>query len=137
MISCLEESLPAFNGEASHVRCFAHIINLVVKSILCTFESSTHRKGRATAAVTEELLQEDAEFVASEGEREEEDNSLVDMAWEMMEEKQKELDASVQPLRSMLGKVSQCNVQTYGLFAHVYDPTSTFPLVHRSVPTPP
>lgn len=46
MIKVLEELLPKFPGMSNQTRCFAHILNLVAKSILCQFDT----KKKATAA---------------------------------------------------------------------------------------
>ena len=42
MIEELEHLLNDFPGAANQMRCFAHIINLVVKSILRQFDGSQH-----------------------------------------------------------------------------------------------
>ncbi|THU89400.1 hypothetical protein K435DRAFT_564720, partial [Dendrothele bispora CBS 962.96] len=38
MIESLEERLEAWAGRASHTRCFAHVVNLVAKSLLKLFD---------------------------------------------------------------------------------------------------
>ncbi|KAK0437302.1 uncharacterized protein EV420DRAFT_1222563, partial [Desarmillaria tabescens] len=38
MIDVLAENIPAFPGEQHRTRCFAHVINLVAKSLLNQFE---------------------------------------------------------------------------------------------------
>ena len=40
MIDALAEELPAFPGGANRMRCFTHILNLVVKVILCQFDGA-------------------------------------------------------------------------------------------------
>ncbi len=65
MIAKMGSELTYFKGEQSRCRCFAHVINLVVKSILQPFEKS----GKGTDA---ELGQPDEEPI--EGADEEEDD---------------------------------------------------------------
>lgn len=43
MVKALGELDNSFLGAASHVQCFAHIIDLVAKTVLCQFD--TARKG--------------------------------------------------------------------------------------------
>jgi len=40
MVDKLADKVESFTGDASHVRCFAHVINLVVKSILAQFDTT-------------------------------------------------------------------------------------------------
>jgi hypothetical protein len=44
MINALKFKLPEFPGAPNQTRCFAHILNLVVKSIMSLFDSSKKRK---------------------------------------------------------------------------------------------
>ncbi|KAF9015873.1 hypothetical protein BDZ89DRAFT_904414, partial [Hymenopellis radicata] len=37
MMECLVDGLPNFGGPRARTRCFAHIVNLVAKSMLCLF----------------------------------------------------------------------------------------------------
>ena len=39
MVDKLADKVESFARDASHVRCFAHVINLVVKSILAQFDT--------------------------------------------------------------------------------------------------
>ena len=41
----LADKVESFTGDASHVRCFAHVINLVVKSILAQFDTARDGAG--------------------------------------------------------------------------------------------
>lgn len=43
MVSRMGEGIKAFGGNASHVRCFAHIINLIARSILAQFDLPNKR----------------------------------------------------------------------------------------------
>jgi hypothetical protein len=47
----LKEKVPMFGGEASHMWCFVHVINLVAKSVITQFDlphKCTQTAGRAT-----------------------------------------------------------------------------------------
>lgn len=46
MVSELEKMLPEFPGEAARTRCFAHIVNLVAKSVIKQFDAP--KKGQVT-----------------------------------------------------------------------------------------
>lgn len=149
MVARLAEVLPAFDGEASRVRCFAHIINLVVKSILQVFEAPKGRKGRTGGAIDEgsedegegpvrievgENIQntEAVETLESEDDNEEGDDDKVrgwhDERATMTKEKRKGLNARVQPIKSMLGKVRHfCIVQVYLLTCHLFPQSLHFP----------
>lgn len=116
MLMALEDNLPAFNGPRSQVRCFAHILNLVVKSILQLFEQPKgrrqgNREGSGDTGRTA-VASFDAEGT-NEGEDVYEDNTEVDNVEDWRDERaamgvkeSEELDTSVQPLRQMLSKVS-------------------------------
>lgn len=43
MLAALAKKIPWFDGKQAQVRCYAHIINLVVKSILKEFEPKKQR----------------------------------------------------------------------------------------------
>ncbi len=53
MVAKLAHVLPDFEGQRSRGRCFAHIINLVVKSILQLFEKPGSRGENETTSVDE------------------------------------------------------------------------------------
>ncbi len=38
MVEVLATHIPSFPGQAHHVQCFAHVVNLVAKSLLKQFE---------------------------------------------------------------------------------------------------
>ena len=46
MVSELEKMLPEFPGEAARTRCFAHVVNLVAKSVIKQFDAP--KKGQVT-----------------------------------------------------------------------------------------
>jgi hypothetical protein len=122
MIEHLAVLIETFPGAANQTWCFAHILNLVVKSILRQFEA-TKKEGKAeepqVAAVVDEIDDE-----GSEGEFYEEDDGCGDgdvddadddedgLAEEMDEmtvEEMSRLKESVQPIRQVLTKVSKFN----------------------------
>jgi len=112
MIEELANLLDNFPGPANQTRCFTHILNLVVKSILAQFDLP-----KAKAKIADEILnladelELEEEITAREGEEGEEgDNDNVE-GWidereEMNETQLEELEARVQPIRLLLVKVS-------------------------------
>ena len=113
--------LEEFPGAANRARCFTHIINLVVKSIMRQFDVPSKKSGaftdeRAEAYHTmagdiemDELLTQ----VESENSQEDKDGPLhdndegwIDERDNMAEEDVDELEDSVRPLRYLLTKVS-------------------------------
>ena len=55
MVNKLAIQLDNFPGSASRVRCFAHILNLVVKSIMHQFDILDKKKEAITDKATQEL----------------------------------------------------------------------------------
>jgi hypothetical protein len=55
MIDELAIQLDNFPGSASQVQCFTHILNLVVKSIMCQFDVPDKKKGDVADDATQEL----------------------------------------------------------------------------------
>lgn len=92
MLAKLADDLPDFGGERSRCRCFAHVLNLVVKSILQLFEGN-EKQGE----------------VGYSEESDEEDNveGWQDECATMERDEVDGLNASVQPIKSMLVKVSK------------------------------
>lgn len=112
MIEELANLLNNFPGAANQTRCFTHILNLVVKSILAQFELP---KGKANIAdkilKLAEGLELEEEISAKEGEEGEEgddDNveGWIDEREEMNEQQLEALEARVEPIRLLLIKVS-------------------------------
>jgi hypothetical protein len=107
----------AFDGEASRTRCFAHIINLIAKSMIKQFNIPKAKAGEALDDAMEELVALAGEIEveeqvmrdsADEDEDVEEDNieDWVD-EWETMSKQERqELDNDVQPVQQVLVKVS-------------------------------
>ena len=134
MVASLAEAEPSFSGAANQVRCFAHIVNLVAKTILRQFEivkpNSKSKDGRAGGAVDAEGAEEVyvhaaenamlAEILAGvnlEGAVDEEDNvdgldvdddvdGWVDEREDLTQEEREELRESVLPVKLVLAKVT-------------------------------
>lgn len=114
MIDELEHELDDFPGAANRTRCFTHILNLVVKSILHQFDVPKAKANEALNDATNALLHiaddieiEEAEAQAVAGDDELEDNTegWVDERALMTEGDRNKLDASVHPVRLVLTKV--------------------------------
>lgn len=119
MIEHLATLVEEFPGAANQTRCFAHILNLVAKSILRQFEMpkkaadeadlpSRNNTSEALDALTQEL--EDSAQVdddVDEGDEVDDDeDGLGDERDGMSKEEVAELDKSLVPIRLMLTKVS-------------------------------
>ena len=112
MIEELANLLDNFPGAANQTRCFTHILNLVVKSILAQFELPKNKANipNEILNMAEELELED-EILAKEGEGgdEEDDDNVegwIDEREQMSEHQLEELEARVEPIRLLLNKVS-------------------------------
>lgn len=133
MVDRLADKVASFAGDASHVRCFAHVINLVVKSILAQFDVPANRQGDviglgrdgldATSADGGNMaltqLRKLAEGLADEMEYEIEQEPVerrelddvdgwVDERRGMSQEELRSLAQDVMPARGMLVKVCGC-----------------------------
>ena len=123
MIEHLAVLLDTFPGAANQTRCFAHILNLVAKSVLRQFEGP--KKGKAVddaaqelAAVVNGIDDEASDSGASDDECEDvddevvdddDDDGLPDEQGELSEEELLSIKESVKPIRVVLTKVSQIN----------------------------
>ena len=128
MIEELANLLDDFPGLANQMRCFLHILNLVVKSIIQQFDLPKSKKTLDDSdadeddptldAATMELLklagdvnlEEQITVSASDDDLEatdDEEEGWVDKHDNMTEDDLKELAASVQPVRLLLTKVSR------------------------------
>ena len=116
MVTELAYLLNDFPGSANQTRCFAHVLNLVVKSIISQFDLPKNKNGKDLKEATKELLSladniEVEEEVLSrdgeDGEAGEDDNieGWVDEHTLMDEEELEELEESVEPVRVLLTKV--------------------------------
>jgi hypothetical protein len=107
MIEELANLLDNFPGVANQTCCFTHILNLVVKSILCQFDLP-----KAKANIADEILkladglELEEDVSAKEGEEGEDDNmeGWIDEREEMSEEQMEELEACVEPIRLLLSR---------------------------------
>jgi hypothetical protein len=115
MIEELANLLDDFPGPANQTRCFTHVLNLVVKSIIRQFDAPKSKKDRNLKEATNELLTfadnldfEDEELTGRDDEEEEDDNveGWIDERLLMTEQEVEKLDESVAPLRLLLTKVS-------------------------------
>jgi hypothetical protein len=116
MIDELEDIVEEFSGSINHTRCFLHIINLVVKSVLRQFDLPKKQADAKLGEAETELLRLAGNLDNEENEaqkdfdgEEEEDNveGWIDEQKEMTVKAREELSVSVQPLRLMLTKVNQ------------------------------
>ena len=123
MIEELAHLIDDFPGPANQTRCFLHILNLIVKSIIQQFDLPKSKKATdsdddddSMNEATEELLKLagnidlEEEIMASagdEGDTTEDDNDegWIDKCKEMTEEELLELAKSVQPVWLLLTKV--------------------------------
>jgi hypothetical protein len=122
MIEELANLVEDFPGPANQTRCFLHILNLVVKSIIRQFDIPASRKtsdgeeDNLNDEATKELLKLAGEInleeeitvsASDEGDATEDDNDegWVDEHEEMTPEELLELTESVQPVRLLLTKV--------------------------------
>lgn len=115
MVGELELTLPSFDGDRARSRCFAHTINLVVKSVLREFET---KKGDSEVNVTH-MNETDSAANASEavnnllggeggdmGDGDPDDiEDWRDERTTMSKAQIEALEAQTKPLRGMLGKV--------------------------------
>jgi hypothetical protein len=120
MIEEIAYLLDDFPGPANQTRCFLHILNLVVKSIIQQFDLPKSKKkpdddDPILDAATTELLKLagdidiEEQITVSAGEDEVADDDVegwVDEREDMTEDELKELADSVQPVRLLLTKVT-------------------------------
>jgi len=123
MIDELATLVDDFPGSTNRMRCFTHILNLVVKSILQQFDVPKVKRNEVVDRATEELLKLAGDIEGEEwstvcdslhaengGEGEGEDNNVegwVDERALMTENDLEELDDALQPVRFLLTKVSR------------------------------
>ena len=122
MIEHLAVLVDAFPGAPNQTRCFAHILNLVVKSVLRQFKAP--KKGKELADVVDHVVMEidndnndkdEGDGSDNEGgsnECEDVDDEVVDddedglLPDEMSEEESLRVKERVKPIRLVLTKVS-------------------------------
>jgi hypothetical protein len=122
MICQLEELVNDFKGEESQTRCFTHILNLIVKSIIQQFNIPKAQADKVFDEVTTALMELAGNIDAKEQEMakstddsndDEEDKNLegwVDERATMTVEQLAAFDKAVQPVRLMIVKL--CKIQT-------------------------
>lgn len=109
MIAALARIILTFSGPGNQTRCFAHILNLVVKIILCQFDSRTGRAGDVgdLSGLSDELEDlEREEFVMDTNEGDEEDNDVDGLDEVALALGEGLAESLVQPIRKMLTKVT-------------------------------
>ena len=107
MVDALAELVVAFPGAANRTRCFAHILNLVVKVILRQFDVPK-AKANEVLDVTSQALVMEGEAMDDRGDDDNDDreDGWVDPREGMLQDEQDDLDLSVRPVRLVLVKVS-------------------------------
>ena len=123
MIEHLAILIDTFPGAANQTRCFAHILNLVAKSVLRQFEAPKADSNKAMANAAEELaavpdeinhevpdsgLEDNDDEINDEDDDvvDDDEDGLQDERDEMSEEELRRLEESVKPVRLVLTKVS-------------------------------
>lgn len=122
MIRVLPEKVPAFAGEASQVRCFNHVLNIVARMIVKQFDVPKHASDAALEAAeialrelaagtdieesmtVDEMSQEGTEDL--ETDLLDDDDGWIDERDLLTVEELKALNDSVRPVRLILVKVS-------------------------------
>ena len=115
MIDALSELIVAFPGAANRTRCFTHILNLVVKVILCQFNVPKAKANEALDVASQALADlagdidlEEAEMNDLKDDDNVDENELgwMDPLEGMLQEDRKAQETSVHPMRLVLVKVS-------------------------------
>ncbi len=116
MVEELAQRIPSFSGQTSHVRCFAHVINLVAKSLLKQFDSPKCQNGNTDGNdgsdflfpeladdidLEDEDAQSDPELVSKDN-----TEGLVDVLADMDIDERKAFELEIMPIRTALAKVS-------------------------------
>ena len=130
MIEHLAILVDTFPGAANQTRCFAHILNLVSKSVLRQFESPKANSNKAMADAAEELAgvldeidhegsglrgndseADDVDDDVDDDVVDNDEDGLLDERDQMSEDELMSLEMSVKPIRLVLTKVSK-SIQT-------------------------
>jgi hypothetical protein len=115
MIEELANLLEDFPGAANQTRCFLHILNLVVKSIIKQFDLPKAQANGILDEATKELLalagdialeEEQMREVGNDDEDDDNEEGWIDERELMSRWERDELDESVQLVRLLLIKVS-------------------------------
>jgi hypothetical protein len=119
MTNELENLLPEFSGAVSRTRCFAHIVNLVAKTVICQFDMPNamgkaladdvliELRGLADGIEAEELITRASESKEDDDDDDDDDNveGWVDEREEMEQWDLESLEVDVQSARKVLVKV--------------------------------
>lgn len=108
MVEALKDQLEIFPGDSNCTWCFAHVINLIAKSVIQQFDIPKTKGNKSFDDVLwelmvlaeeldkEELAMKEGECWASEVDREDDDvDGWVNEQEEMSEPEQKELDDNI------------------------------------------
>ena len=114
MLAHLTDLIDNFPGAANQTRCFAHTLSIAAKAVIKQFDVPKVNKGEDLDEAAEALAELAKGLDLEERAEVREENDEVDdeplNPWEdfrdgMSNEQMRALDASVQPVRSMLVKV--------------------------------
>lgn len=131
MIKHLTELLPDFDGAPNRVRCFAHVLNLVAKSLIRQFDADLDKEAaelgadeRELAELAEGLVDEERLAQAEDGGLEETDDpdDEVDAMKDMTAEQRAKFAEDVRPVKLVMAKVrTQPAVYAAGMITHLSD----------------
>ena len=121
----LEEKIPQFGGQATRVRCFLHVTNLVAKSLIRQFDLPKRSavgaddddmalRELASNIEMEELLSRNDELKLGNGCEADDTEGWIDERAGLSPEDRAVLDRDIRPLRMILVKVC-CETENYVL----------------------
>jgi hypothetical protein len=125
MVTELAKLLRDFPGEANRTRCFAHIVNLIAKSLVSQFDVPKKQADEKLSAAEKELqklaqvleldeVQTRLERTKQANDEEADDlEGWVDEVDQLSEEEQEQLSESVRPVRLVLVKVTRIVALTF------------------------
>jgi hypothetical protein len=112
MIAELAGILEEFPGANNQTRCFLHVLNLVVKSIIRQFDLPKEQADSILDEANDELhnlarnIENEELILQQDGSTDDSVEGWVDEREEMTAEEREKLDESVRPLHLMLTKVT-------------------------------
>jgi hypothetical protein len=114
MMEALATILTRFPGQVNRVCCFAHVLNLVVKAILCQFDTHVSKGKKANAVMMDAQrdlakVAKDLEDDSDNNNGDDEDANNVFGLDDIEHALEKDIEAvadEVQPVRDLLTKVS-------------------------------
>jgi len=128
MVEELANIIDDFPGPANQTRCFLHVLNLVVKSIMRQFDllkskktsgddddNSLDQAMRELLSLVGDINLEEQIMADGDEADDDDDDRWIDKCEEMTEDKLKELADSVGPVRWLLTKVNIPNILIYYL----------------------